>query len=66
MIRVCPSRSPIPCATQCGRPGRTVSYLEASDEGHGFAKKPNADFQFLATIEFLRKHLLEWSTFSPQ
>ena len=39
--------------------GGTVSYLEASDEGHGFAKKPNADFQFLATVEFLREHLLK-------
>ena len=39
--------------------GGTVSYLEASDEGHGFAKKPNADFQFLATVEFLRENLLK-------
>ncbi len=39
--------------------GGTVSYLEASDEGHGFAKKPNADFQFLATVEFLRQNLLK-------
>ncbi len=38
--------------------GGTVAYLEANDEGHGFAKKPNADFQFLATVEFLRTHLL--------
>ena len=30
----------------------------AKDEGHGFAKKPNADFQFLATVQFLREHLL--------
>jgi len=30
----------------------------ARDEGHGFAKKPNADFQFLSTILFLREHLL--------
>jgi len=39
--------------------GGQVSYIEASDEGHGFAKKPNADFQFLATVEFLREHLLK-------
>jgi dipeptidyl aminopeptidase/acylaminoacyl peptidase len=39
--------------------GGTVSYLEASDEGHGFAKKANADFQFLATAEFLRENLLK-------
>lgn len=36
-----------------------VWYLLAKDEGHGFAKKPNADVQFLATILFLRQHLLE-------
>jgi len=39
--------------------GGTVAFLEAADEGHGFAKKPNADFQFLATVEFLRAHLLK-------
>ena len=38
--------------------GNTVWYLEAADEGHGFAKKKNADYQFLATIQFLREHLL--------
>jgi len=30
----------------------------ARDEGHGFQKKKNADFQFLATILFLREFLL--------
>jgi dipeptidyl aminopeptidase/acylaminoacyl peptidase len=38
--------------------GRTCAYLMAKDEGHGFAKKPNADFQFLGTILFLGEHLL--------
>jgi dipeptidyl aminopeptidase/acylaminoacyl peptidase len=38
--------------------GGTVWYLMAKDEGHGFAKKKNADFQFLSTIQFLREHLL--------
>jgi dipeptidyl aminopeptidase/acylaminoacyl peptidase len=38
--------------------GRACAYLMARDEGHGFAKKPNADFQFLSTILFLREHLL--------
>jgi dipeptidyl aminopeptidase/acylaminoacyl peptidase len=33
-------------------------YLMAKDEGHGFAKKQNADFQFAATLLFLREHLL--------
>lgn len=36
-----------------------VWYMLAGDEGHGFAKKANADYQFFATIEFLRKYLLE-------
>jgi dipeptidyl aminopeptidase/acylaminoacyl peptidase len=38
--------------------GGTVWYLMAKDEGHGFAKKKNADFQFLSTILFLREYLL--------
>ncbi len=35
-----------------------VWYLMAEDEGHGFAKKKNADFQFYATILFVEKFLL--------
>lgn len=35
-----------------------VWYLMAKDEGHGFAKKKNADFQFLSTVLFFREHLL--------
>ncbi len=38
--------------------GGVVWYLMAKDEGHGFAKKKNADFQFLATILFLREQLV--------
>lgn len=38
--------------------GSTVWYLEAKDEGHGFRKKTNADFQRLATILFIQKFLL--------
>jgi hypothetical protein len=30
----------------------------ATDEGHGFAKKANADYQFLATVQFLQQHLM--------
>jgi len=36
-----------------------VWYLMAKDEGHGFAKKKNVDFQFLSTILFFREHLLK-------
>jgi dipeptidyl aminopeptidase/acylaminoacyl peptidase len=35
-----------------------VWYLVATDEGHGFAKKSNADFQFYATILFIKTYLL--------
>jgi dipeptidyl aminopeptidase/acylaminoacyl peptidase len=38
--------------------GTPVWYLVGKDEGHGFAKKKNADFQFYATIEFVEKYLL--------
>jgi len=34
-------------------------YLMAKDEGHGFAKKKNADFQFVSTVLFLEEHLLK-------
>jgi len=36
----------------------TVWYLAAKDEGHGFAKKKGADFQFYATVLFMQKYLL--------
>ena len=39
--------------------GGACWYLMATDEGHGFAKKKNADFQFLAQILFLREYLLQ-------
>ena len=39
--------------------GTPVWYLMAKDEGHGFAKKKNADFQFYATVLFVRRYLLE-------
>lgn len=35
-----------------------VWYLMAKDEGHGFRKKNNSDFQFYATIEFIRRYLI--------
>jgi dipeptidyl aminopeptidase/acylaminoacyl peptidase len=39
--------------------GAPVWYLMAKDEGHGFAKKSNLDFQFYATVTFIRTYLLE-------
>jgi dipeptidyl aminopeptidase/acylaminoacyl peptidase len=38
--------------------GGTVWYLMAKDEGHGFAKKKNADFQFFSMVLFLRERLM--------
>jgi dipeptidyl aminopeptidase/acylaminoacyl peptidase len=35
-----------------------VWYLMATDEGHGFAKKSNVDFQFWATVMFMKEFLL--------
>jgi Tol biopolymer transport system component/dienelactone hydrolase len=39
--------------------GAPVWYLLADDEGHGFAKKKNQDFQFYATVAFMKAHLLD-------
>ncbi len=39
--------------------GTPVWYLLAGNEGHGFAKKENADFYFYATIRFLQQTLLD-------
>lgn len=39
--------------------GSATWYLMAKDEGHGFAKKKNADFQFLATILFFQENLVK-------
>jgi dipeptidyl aminopeptidase/acylaminoacyl peptidase len=40
------------------RIGTPVWYLMAKDEGHGFAKKRNADYQFYSSILFVKKWLL--------
>jgi dipeptidyl aminopeptidase/acylaminoacyl peptidase len=34
--------------------GTPVWYLRGENEGHGFQRKENADFQFYATVQFLR------------
>ena len=39
--------------------GNTVWYLEAKDEGHGFKKKANVDYQRLAVIRFMQEYLLK-------
>ena len=39
--------------------GTPVWYIRAKDEGHGFQKKANRDYQFYATVEFLQEFLLK-------
>ena len=39
--------------------GTPVWWLLAKDEGHGFAKKKNRDFEFYATVEFIKEYLLK-------
>lgn len=39
--------------------GTPVWYLVAKDEGHGFQKKANVDYQFYATVMFMRQYLLK-------
>ncbi len=36
-----------------------VWYLVAKDEGHGFAKKKNREFQLYSTVEFVKEFLLK-------
>ena len=39
--------------------GTPVWFLMAKDEGHGFAKKKNQDYQFYATVMFMKEYLLK-------
>jgi len=39
--------------------GVPVWYLVANDEGHGFVKKKNRDYQFYATVLFMKECLLK-------
>jgi dipeptidyl aminopeptidase/acylaminoacyl peptidase len=39
--------------------GVPVWYLMAKDEGHGFSKKRNVDYQFYATVMFIQEYLLK-------
>jgi len=38
--------------------GTTTWFVTANDEGHGYVKKKNQDFQFYTTIMFVRQFLL--------
>jgi dipeptidyl aminopeptidase/acylaminoacyl peptidase len=39
--------------------GTPVWWLMAKDEGHGFGKKKNQDYQFYATVMFVKEYLLK-------
>jgi dipeptidyl aminopeptidase/acylaminoacyl peptidase len=39
--------------------GTPVWYIMGKDEGHGFQKKANLDYQFYAAVEFLQEYLLK-------
>jgi dipeptidyl aminopeptidase/acylaminoacyl peptidase len=54
-----PRTEAVQMAETVRRNGGAVWYLEAKDEGHGFAKKANLDYQFCATVMFIREHLLK-------
>ena len=38
--------------------GTPVWYIMAKDEGHGYQKRPNQNYMFYATVEFLQTYLL--------
>jgi dipeptidyl aminopeptidase/acylaminoacyl peptidase len=44
---------------QLKKQGTPVWFMMAADEGHGFAKKPNQDYLFYATVEFAKQTLLK-------
>ena len=46
-------------ASALKKQGTPVWFVVAKDEGHGFQKKVNQDYQFYATVEFLQQHLLK-------
>ncbi len=45
--------------------GTPVWYLLAQDEGHGFQKKANQDYQFFSTILFTQRFLLDGASAPP-
>lgn len=54
-----PRTEAVQMAEKVRKNGKEVWYLEASDEGHGFSKKNNVDFQRYVTVWFMKKFLLE-------
>ena len=58
MIRACRGPNPGQMLDKLKSNGIATWFLMANDEGHGYAKKKNQDFQFYATIMFVRQFLL--------
>ena len=54
-----PSTESIQMVEKIRSNGPPVWFLMAKDEGHGFAKKKNQDFQFYATVMFMQEYLLK-------
>lgn len=44
---------------QVRKNGTPVWYLMADNEGHGFARKPNADYYFFSVVKFMEEYLLK-------
>lgn len=44
---------------QMRKNGTPVWYLMADNEGHGFARKPNADYYFFSVVKFMEEYLLK-------
>ena len=59
MIRGFRRANPPRWCKSCGRTELLFWWLLGKDEGHGFAKKKNRDYQFYATIMFVKEFLLK-------
>jgi dipeptidyl aminopeptidase/acylaminoacyl peptidase len=46
-------------ATAVRKNGSPVWFLGAKDEGHGFQKKPNSDYFFYSSVQFVERYLLK-------
>ncbi len=53
-----PRTEAVQMADKVKQNGGTVWYLEAKDEGHGFRKKNNVDFQLYCTVLFVKSFLI--------
>ncbi|NEX61715.1 S9 family peptidase [Noviherbaspirillum sp. 17J57-3] len=45
--------------TRLKKSNTPVWYLMADNEGHGFARKPNADYYFYSVVKFMEEYLLK-------